>query len=153
LEYPSTRSTYRLAGIDSDHIMQIPEILHTTHLWFVVGLGNNPGRVAFGVAQFLQDHGKQIVPIHPRGETVHGEPGFVTISAAAQVWGPPDVVDLFVNSTRAGDISDEGILAGALVIWMQLGVIDEKAAQRARAAGLTVVMDKCPAIEWRAISD
>lgn len=132
--------------------MEIPEILDTTHLWFVVGLGNNPNRAAFGVAKFLQTHGKQIVPIHPRAEIVHGEQGFVTISAAAKVWGPPDVVDLFVNSSRAGEISDEGIQAGATVIWMQLGVIDEEAAERARMVGLTVVMDKCPAIEWRAIS-
>ncbi len=132
--------------------MEIPEILDTTHLWFVVGLGNNPDRAAFGVAKFLQDHGKQIVPIHPRAEIVHGEQGFASISEAVKVWGAPDVVDLFVNSFRAGELSDQGIEAGAKVIWMQLGVVDEDAAQRARAAGLTVVMDTCPAIEWRKIA-
>ena len=65
------------------------------------------------------------------------------------MWGPPDVVDLFVNSSRAGQLSDQGVQAGAKVIWMQLGVTDEMAAERARAAGLTVVMNKCPAIEWQ----
>jgi predicted CoA-binding protein len=129
--------------------MEIPEILENTHLWFVVGLGNNSDRPAFGVAKFLQDHGKQIVPIYPRAEIVHGEQGFATISQASEVWGPPDVVDLFVNSSRVGQLSDQGVEAGAKVIWMQLGVTDEAAAERARAAGLTVVMNKCPAIEWQ----
>ena len=132
--------------------MQIPIILETTHLWFIVGLGNNPDRAAFGVAKFLRDHGKQIVPIHPRAEMVHGEQGFATISEAKAVWGSPDVVDLFVNSSRAGQLSDQGVEAEAKVIWMQLGVIDEAAAERARASGLTVVMNRCPVIEWREIS-
>ena len=132
--------------------MQIPEILESTHLWFVVGLGNNPDRAAFGVSKFLQDHGKHIIPIYPRAEMVHGEQGFATISEATKVWGPPDVVDLFVNSSRAGQLSDQGVQAGARVIWMQLGVTDEAAAERARTAGLTVVMNKCPAIEWQKIS-
>ena len=132
--------------------MEIHEILEHTHLWFVVGLGNNPDRPAFGVAKFLQDHGKQIVPIYPRAEIVHGEQGFATVSQASEVWGPPDVVDLFVNSSRVGQLSDQGVQAGAKVIWMQLGVTDEAAAERARAAGLTVVMNKCPVIEWRKIS-
>jgi uncharacterized protein len=132
--------------------MQIPAILESTNLWFVVGLGNNPDRAAFGVAKFLQDHGKQIVPIYPRAEIVHGEQGFATVSQASEVWGPPDVVDLFVNSSRVGQLSDQGVQAGAKVIWMQLGVTDEAAAERARAAGLTVVMNKCPVIEWRKIS-
>jgi predicted CoA-binding protein len=132
--------------------MQIPAILESTNLWFVVGLGNNPDRPAFGVAKFLQDHGKHIVPIYPRAEIVHGEQGFATVSQASEVWGPPDVVDLFVNSSRVGQLSDQGVQAGAKVIWMQLGVTDEAAAERARAAGLTVVMNKCPVIEWRKIS-
>lgn len=132
--------------------MQIPIILETTHLWFIVGLGNNPDRAAFGVAKFLRDHGKQIVPIYPRAEMVHGEQGFATISEAKAVWGSPDVVDLFVNSSRVGQLSDQGVEAEAKVIWMQLGVIDEAAAERARASGLTVVMNRCPVIEWQKIS-
>nr|MCH9831322.1 CoA-binding protein [Actinomycetes bacterium] len=62
-------------------------------------------------------------------------------------------VDLFVNSSRAGEFSDQGIAAGAQVIWMQLGIIDEQAATRAHTAGLTVVMDKCPVIEWRSLKN
>ena len=133
--------------------MLIPEILTNTNLWFVVGLGNNPDRAAFGVSKFLQDHEKQIVPIYPRAEFVHGEQGFSSIEEAAKVWGPPEVVDLFVNSSRAGEFSNQGIAAGAQVIWMQLGVVDEQAAIRARDAGLTVVMDKCPVIEWRSLKN
>ena len=143
VEYSGPRSTHCI-----NIRMQIPEILENTHLWFVVGLGKNPDRAAFGVARFLQDHGKQIVPIYPRAEIVLGVQGFAAIADATHVWGPPDVVDLFVNSSRAGEFSDHGIDAGAKVVWMQLGVVDKGAAQRARAAGLTVVMDRCPVIEW-----
>lgn len=132
--------------------MQIPTILESTNLWFVVGLGDNPDRAAFGVAKFLQVHGKQIVPIYLRAEIVHGEQGFATISEAKKVWGPPEVVDLFVSSSRAGQLSDQGVQAGAKVIWMQLGITDEAAAERARNAGLTVVMNRCPVIDWRKTS-
>ena len=131
--------------------MNIPEILTNTKLWFVVGLGNNPDRAAFGVAKFLQDHGKQIVPIYPRAETVHGEPGYKTIAEAAEVLGPPDVVDVFVRSSRAGEFADQALAVGAKVVWFQVGVIDELAAERVRAAGATMVMDTCPVIEWRNI--
>lgn len=128
--------------------MNIPEILSDTKLWFVVGLGNNPERAAFGVSKFLQDHGKQIVPIYPRAEIVHGVQGFRTIAEAASVWGPPEVVDVFVRSTRAGEFADQAIDAHAKVVWFQVGVIDEQAAERVRAAGATMVMDTCPVIEW-----
>lgn len=123
------------------------EILDSAHLWFVVGLGNNPERAAFGVSKFLQDLGKQIVPIYPRAEIVHGEQGFATIAEAAAMWGPPDVVDVFVRSDRAGEFADQGIAAGADVIWFQLGVVDHDAAERVRAAGKTIIMDRCPVIE------
>lgn len=128
--------------------MNIPEILSDTRLWFVVGLGNNPDRAAFGVSKFLQDHGKQIVPIYPRAEVVHGEQGFKTIADAAKVWGSPDVVDVFVRSSRAGEFADQALAVGAKVVWFQLGVIDDSAAERVNAAGATMVMDACPVIEW-----
>ena len=129
--------------------MNIPEILNDTKLWFVVGLGNNPHRAAYGVSKFLQDHGKRIVPIYPRAETVHGEQGFRTIAEAAQALGAPDVVDVFVRSSRAGEFADQALAVGAKVIWFQVGVIDEQAAERVRDAGATIVMDTCPVIEWR----
>jgi uncharacterized protein len=131
--------------------VNIPEILNDTKLWFVVGLGNNPSRAAFGVSKFLQDHGKKIVPIYPRAETVHGEQGFTTIAEAAAALGAPDVVDVFVRSSRAGEFADQALAVGAKVVWFQVGVIDEHAAERVRAAGATMVMDTCPVIEWRKI--
>lgn len=117
-------------------------------VWAVVGLGNNPERAAFGVARFLQQQGKRIVPVYPRAEEVHGEPGYKTLTEAGAAVGHIDVVDCFVASNRVGAIVDEAIAIGAGAVWLQLGVIDEAAAARARAAGLTVVMDRCPAIEF-----
>lgn len=118
--------------------------------WFVVGLGNNPERVAYSVAAQLQARGKRIVPIYPRAETVHGEQGYRSIARAAEAVGPPDVVDVFVRSSGAGRFADEAVAAGAKAVWLQLGVIDEDAAQRVVDAGVLMVMDTCPLIEWRA---
>jgi predicted CoA-binding protein len=117
--------------------------------WFVVGLGDNPDRDAFHVARLLQQNGRRVVPIHPRAEVVHGEQGYPTIAAASEVIGPPDVVDVFVRSSRAGEFADQAIAVGAKIVWFQLGVLDHEAAARVEAAGLTMVMDRCPAIELR----
>ena len=124
-------------------------ILEDTSTWFIVGLGNNPDRDAYGIARLLQSRGKRIVPIYPRAEVVHGEQGYATIAEAVAAVGEPDVVDLFVRSDRVGPFVDETIATGARAVWMQLGVVDEAAAQRAVDAGLDVVMDNCPAIVWR----
>lgn len=126
----------------------IETLKHHTTVWAVVGLGNNPERPAFGVARFLQQQGKRIVPVYPRAETVHGEQGYASLTEAAAAVGPIDVVDCFVNSSRVGAVVDEAIAVGAKAVWMQLEVVDEAAAQRARDAGLMVVMDRCPAIEF-----
>ena len=125
-------------------------VLAESTTWFVVGLGDNPDRDAYGIARLLQSRGKRIVPIHPRAEIVHGEQGYSSIAEAVTAVGAPDVVDLFVRSDRAGALVDEAITAGAKSVWMQLGVADEVAARRAVDAGLDVVMDNCPAIVWRA---
>jgi len=101
----------------------------------VVGLGNNPERAAFGVARLLQDKGHRIIPVYPRAEVVHGEIGYKTLSEIPE---PVDVVDCFVNSTLVGKVVDEAIAIGA------------KAIARAQAAGLLTIMDRCPAIEYRA---
>lgn len=116
---------------------------HQGH-WAVVGLSSNTWRTAYRISAYLQQLGQQIIPVHPRAETVHGEPGY---PALADVPGTIDVVDVFVRSELAGGIVDEAIAAGARAVWLQLGVIDEAAAARASAAGLDVVMDTCPAIE------
>ncbi|WP_328368767.1 CoA-binding protein [Streptomyces sp. NBC_00445] len=112
--------------------------------WAVVGLSNNQGRAAYGVADVLQRFGKRIVPVHPKAETVHGEKGYPSLEA---IPCPVDVVDVFVNSDLAGAIADEAVTKGAQAVWFQLGVIDEAAYDRTRAAGLEMVMDRCPAIE------
>jgi uncharacterized protein len=112
--------------------------------WAVVGLSGNTARAAHGVAGVLQRFGKRIVPVHPKAETVHGEPGYVSL---ADVPFPVDVVDVFVNSRQAGAVADEAVAVGAKAVWFQLGVIDEAALERTRAAGLEMVMDRCPAIE------
>jgi predicted CoA-binding protein len=127
----------------------IDRVLREAQTWFIVGLGNSPDRAAYGVARVLQQHGKRIVPIHPRAEAVHGEPGYATIDDAVAVVGAPDVVDCFVRSSRAGQFADQAIGAGAKAVWFQLDVVDEQAARRVVDAGLTMIMDRCPAIEFR----
>jgi predicted CoA-binding protein len=124
----------------------IDRLLRTPATWAVVGLSTNRARAAYGVAAYLQDLGQTVVPVHPRAETVHGATGVRTL---AEVDGPVDVVDVFVNSTLAGDVVDQAIAVGARAVWLQLGGVDEAAAARAAAAGLDVVMDTCPAIEGR----
>ena len=114
--------------------------------WAVVGLSNDRSRAAYGVAAFLQSLGRRIVPVHPRAETVHGEPGYARL---ADIPFEVDVVDLFVRSELAGPVVDEAVEKKAKAVWMQLGVVDQAAAARAEAAGLDVVMDRCPKIEWR----
>ncbi|WP_046469839.1 CoA-binding protein [Allosalinactinospora lopnorensis] len=112
--------------------------------WAVVGLSTNTARAAHGVARVLQRHGKRVVPVHPKAETVHGEPGYASL---AEIPFPVDVVDVFVNSSQAGDIADQAVAVGAKAVWFQLGVIDEAAYGRVREAGADMVMDLCPAIE------
>jgi predicted CoA-binding protein len=126
----------------------IARALYETSTWFVVGLGDNPGRDAYHIALMLQHRGIRIVPIYPRAEIVHGEQGYATIAEAATVLGPPDVVDVFVRSDRAGEFADAAIEAGAQFVWFQLGVIDHDAAARVEQAGLTMIIDRCPAIEY-----
>ncbi len=122
----------------------IRRLLRTPGRWAVVGLSANPRRTAHGVAAFVQSLGHTIVPVHPRAETVHGEPGY---SSLAEIPGPVDVVEVFVRSELAGAVVDQAIAIGARAVWLQLGVIDEAAASRAEAAGLDVVRNTCPRIE------
>ena len=108
-------------------------------------MSNNPARPAFGVAKLLQDKGHRIVPIHPKAEIVHGEQGY---AALADIPFPVDVVDFFINSELVGRNVDRAIEIGAKAIWLQLGVLDQEAVNRAEASGLLTVMDRCPAIEY-----
>ena len=123
-------------------------LLRDTDVWVVAGLSQDQSRAAYGVARLLQSRGKRIIPVHPRAQTVHGEQGYATIAEAVAAVGAPDVVDMFVRSDRVGQFADEAVGAGARVVWFQLGVIDDDAAQRVIDAGLTMIMDRCPAIEF-----
>ncbi|MFJ9377984.1 CoA-binding protein [Streptomyces sp. NPDC101455] len=116
--------------------------------WAVVGLSSNRSRAAYGVAQVLQRFGKRVVPVHPKAETVHGEQGYASL---ADIPFEVDVVDVFVNSDLAGAVAEEAADIGAKAVWFQLGVIDASAYERTRAAGLDMVMDRCPAIEIPAL--
>lgn len=127
---------------ESDTIRRI--LTESGDTWAVVGLSANRARAAYSVAATLQRFGKRVVPVHPKAETVHGEQGYASL---AEIPFPVDVVDVFVNSRLAGSVADEAVAKGAKAVWFQLGVIDEAAYERTRAAGLDMVMDRCPAIE------
>lgn len=120
-------------------------LLDKSSTWAVVGLSGNPHRAAFRIAEFLQGQGKRIVPIHPDAPTVLGEQGYASL---ADVPFEIDVVDVFRRSESAGQFVDEAIAVGAKGVWFQLGVVDEAAFERATAAGVPMVMDTCPKIEW-----
>ena len=121
-------------------------MLDELETWAVVGLSTNTSRTAYSIASLLQQRGKRIVPIHPDAPTVLGEQGYASL---ADVPFPIDVVDVFRRSEAAGQFADEAVEIGAKAVWFQLGVVDEAALERTRAAGLAMVMDTCPAIEWR----
>lgn len=112
----------------------------------LVGASDRPDRPSYRVMAMLQDHGYRVIPVNPQitGEHLHGEFVFREL---AQIGEPIDIVDIFRRPIAAGEAVDEAIAVGAKAVWMQLGVINEDAAARAEAAGLTVVMDRCPAIE------
>jgi predicted CoA-binding protein len=114
--------------------------------WAVVGLSGDPSRTAYEIAALLQRRGKRIVPIHPTAPVVLGEQGYATL---ADVPFPIDVVDVFRRSEAAGEFADQAVAVGARGVWLQLGVVDEAAFTRTVAAGVPMVMDTCPAIEWR----
>ncbi|WP_160123761.1 CoA-binding protein [Rhodovarius lipocyclicus] len=112
----------------------------------LVGASNKPERASYGVMAFLLAHGFQVVPVNPglAGQAIHGQ----TVVASLAEAGPLELVDVFRRSEEAGAVMDEAVALGARAVWLQLGVVDEAAAARARAAGLEVVQDRCPAIEW-----
>jgi predicted CoA-binding protein len=125
---------------------EIKALLEQTRTIALVGASDRPDRPSYRVMQSLQAHGYRVIPVNPRitGEHVHGEFVFRDLS---QLGDPIDMVDIFRNSAAAGEAVDQAIAAGAKSVWMQIGVINEEAAARAEAAGLKVVMNRCPAIE------
>lgn len=121
-------------------------LLEETRTIALVGASDRPDRPSYRVMRTLQEHGYRVIPVNPQitGEHLHGEFVFRELS---QIGDPIDLVDIFRNSDAAGDAVDAAIAAGAKAVWLQLGVVNEAAAARAEAAGLKVVMDRCPAIE------
>ena len=134
----------------------IERVLRETETWAVVGCSSNPDRPSYGVSRTLMHSGYRMIPVNPRETEVHGQRAYADLFEAqgdAVATGHPiEVVDIFRNSAYAGIHVDEAIEIGAKAVWMQLGVIDEDAAERAREAGLWVVMDRCPAIELPRLS-
>jgi len=142
----------------SDRVLD-PEVIRivltTPATWAVVGLSSHTTRTAYGVSRWMLDTlGHRIIPVHPQAEEVWGEPGYPNL-AQIPTGTVVTVVDCFVNSDRVGAVVDQAIAnkdrLGIETIWLQLGVIDLEAAGRALDAGLNVVMDTCPMIEYRTL--
>ena len=124
----------------------IYDLLANARTIAIVGASDRPDRPSYGVMKFLQERGYRVIPVNPQitGERVHGEFVWRELS---QLGEPIDIVDIFRRPMAAGEAVDEAIAAGAKAVWLQIGVINEEAAKRAEAAGLKVVMDRCPKIE------
>ncbi len=130
---------------------EIADLLSSVRTVALVGASDSPDRASYGVMKFLQDHGYRVLPVNPSitGEHIHGEFVWRELS---EIGDDIDLVDIFRRSVDAGHAVDQAIAVGAKSVWMQLGVIDEAAAIRAEAAGLKVVMDRCPKIEIARLS-
>ena len=129
----------------------LERLMRTKGTWAIVGLTTNEWRSAYEVALYVRDRmGMEIIPVNLRGEDVHGEKGYARLADIPAQKHPIDVVDCFVNSQKVGAVIDQAIEVGAKAVWLQLGVHDDAAVARAKAAGLDVIQDSCPAREgWR----
>ena len=125
---------------------EIKHILETSKAIAIVGLSDKPERDSYHVAAYLQSQGFRIVPVNPIVASVLGERSYASVT---DIPDPVDVVDIFRKPEAVGPVVDEAIAAGARVVWMQLGVVNQAAAEVARAAGLEVVMDRCLKVEHR----
>lgn len=138
----------RRVAVSSEVVRDEERILRELRRVAVVGLSPNPQRPSYGVASYLLDHGYTILPVNPNLTSWRGLPAYRSLT---DVPGSVDVVDIFRRSSLAGAVVDEAIRIGARAVWMQDGVIDEAAAERARKAGLWVVMDRCMLRDHRAL--
>ena len=126
----------------------LEKLMRTKGRWAIVGLTRNQWRAAYDTSLFIRDRlGMKIIPVNLPGDPVHGETGYATLADIPAEKQPIDVVDCFVNSQKVGAVVDQAIAVGAKAVWMQLGVVDEAAAARAKAAGLDVIVNACPAQE------
>lgn len=133
-------------GFKNPSDQTIKEMLSAPQTIAVVGCSPNPDRDSHRIARLLQAKGHRVIPVNPGHQEIVGEKCYPTLR---EIPDKIDIVDLFRRSEHVAPIVDEAIEVGAKVVWMQLGVIDEQAAAKAQRAGLTVVMDRCPAIEYR----
>ncbi|MGR0161556.1 CoA-binding protein [Paenarthrobacter nitroguajacolicus] len=129
----------------------VERLMRTKGTWAIVGLSTNEWRSAYDVSLYVRDKmGMEIIPVNLKGEDVHGEKGYKSLTDIPESKHPIDVVDCFVNSQLVGAVIDQAIAIGAKAVWLQLGVFDDDAVQRAQEAGLDVVVNSCPAREgWR----
>ena len=133
----------------------IADLLRRARTIAVLGLSDDPGRPSFGVAKAMQNYGYRIVPVNPALERWEDEPAFATLEAAvkAQPAGTRiDIVDVFRRSEHVAGIVEDCLRLGLPALWLQLDVIDDAAAARAQAAGMTVIMDLCIKVERRALA-
>ncbi|MBX6394110.1 MAG: CoA-binding protein [Alicyclobacillaceae bacterium] len=125
---------------------ELAELLRSARTVAVVGLSDNPARPSYEVASYLQSQGYEIVPVNP---TIKQSLGRRSHASLRDIQGPVDIVDVFRRSEEVEAVVDDAIAVGAKAIWLQLGVVNERAAQKAKDAGLTVVMDRCIKVEHR----
>lgn len=137
----------------TDETKSIPALLKNYRTIAVVGLSAKPDRPSHGVAHYMQRHGYRIIPVNPTyaGTYIHGEHCYASLTKAAEALVETnariDIVDCFRKSEDMVPIAEEAITIRAQCLWMQLGVINDEAADKAHAAGLAVVMDRCIKIE------
>jgi predicted CoA-binding protein len=134
------------------HDADIETILRGARRIAVVGASSNEGRPSFGVFRYLVHQGFECVPVNPNERSVLGIPAFRTLAEAVAETGPFDIVDVFRRSELVVPHAEEAVATGAKCLWLQLGVVNWEAAAIASAASLSVVMDRCTAIEWRRIA-
>jgi len=131
----------------------IADVLRSTRRIAIVGASADPGRPSHGVMRYLMHQGYECVPVNPNARDVLGIPAFRTIVEAVAATGPVDVVDVFRRSELCVPHAEEAVAVGARCLWLQLGVVNWDAARIAALAGVSVVMDRCTAIEHRRIRD
>jgi hypothetical protein len=132
---------------DDSDIPTLRRILHDCRRVAIVGISAEWHRPSFFVGKYLLEHGYTMIPVNPKYETVLGQRCYPNVRVAREMAGPIDVVDCFRRAEEIDHLADEAIAIGAKTLWMQLGVVNEAAARKARAAGLDVVMDRCMKIE------
>ncbi|HTC85784.1 MAG TPA: CoA-binding protein [Candidatus Acidoferrum sp.] len=129
----------------------IRKVLRSARRIAVVGASSNPVRPSYGVVEYLVRQGYECVPINPNEREVLGVPAFASVQEAAEAGGSFDIVDVFRRSESCVPHAEEAVAIGAGCLWLQLGVVNCEAARIAVAGGLSVVMDRCTAIEHRRI--